>query len=164
MPLVASCTKCQQRFQLKDEMAGKRFKCPKCSSPVQAPAAGGAAQPPAAKAPPAKAPPAKAPPAKAPLAKGPAAKAPPAKAPAARAPSAPAPKPAYSSFLDEELGELQAQEDLAEQERRIREFSNEGQSLPEEKAKLCEMCKKEMLRVTSVCPYCGHLEGDVSKM
>ena len=37
MPIAAQCTSCSVKFQVKDEWAGKRVKCPKCSKPFQIP-------------------------------------------------------------------------------------------------------------------------------
>ncbi len=39
MPIIVRC-ECGQQFQAKDELAGKRLKCPKCQRPLQIPASG----------------------------------------------------------------------------------------------------------------------------
>jgi hypothetical protein len=44
MAIVATCG-CGYRFQVRDDLAGKRFKCPKCGQPVQAPPAPAAVNP-----------------------------------------------------------------------------------------------------------------------
>ena len=42
MPIPVACA-CGAKFAAKDELAGKRVKCPKCSQPLTIPAAGAAA-------------------------------------------------------------------------------------------------------------------------
>lgn len=34
MPITVTCRGCQKRYQVKDEMAGKKFRCPKCAEVV----------------------------------------------------------------------------------------------------------------------------------
>lgn len=38
MPVVATCTHCSGKVKVKDELAGKSVKCPKCAKPVKVPA------------------------------------------------------------------------------------------------------------------------------
>ena len=37
MPIVAQCPSCSTKLKVRDELAGKRVKCPKCSQPVTVP-------------------------------------------------------------------------------------------------------------------------------
>ncbi|MCE9526264.1 MAG: zinc-ribbon domain-containing protein, partial [Planctomycetales bacterium] len=39
MPISVTCPKCSTTLKVKDELAGKRGKCPKCQGPVQIPTA-----------------------------------------------------------------------------------------------------------------------------
>ena len=55
MPIKVAC-KCGQAFSLKDEMAGKTLKCPKCQQPLKVPAVAASAARPAAAVAPAPAP------------------------------------------------------------------------------------------------------------
>jgi DNA-directed RNA polymerase subunit RPC12/RpoP len=38
MPIEFACSKCKKKLKVKDELAGKKIKCPGCSSPVAVPA------------------------------------------------------------------------------------------------------------------------------
>ena len=43
MPITAKCDACSAQFKVKNELAGKKVKCPKCSSPFKIPAPAAAA-------------------------------------------------------------------------------------------------------------------------
>jgi predicted Zn finger-like uncharacterized protein len=50
MAITIACSKCQKGYRIKDELAGRRVKCPNCSTSIQVPAARQEAAPPAATA------------------------------------------------------------------------------------------------------------------
>lgn len=146
MSLVALCPSCQSRYKLKDELAGKKFKCKKCGQVVQAPgsvpAASGAA----------------------PRSASSKAAAAPGKSghgqdsPAAMPVLSPSRAESLSSFLDEELAAAAAPPaipDIFDTDSHDGQSSRAPTVSPEQATKKCPHCKAEVDVTVIYCTECG---------